>query len=228
MKNSEIINIIRDIQRDFNARKSGGHAFINYLAAKIDNTIDEDKTTVINLLLQELKSNENDLRGIGLAVFEEIRSDDIGFRIYEIYQTIFNDLSENWKYEFIKVLFNIGYQKPKAYYNKYVMDFLNSKKDLSQAFVLLILYCNVDIANAMNFLSKFIIDLIKSGNEKELKVLRSHIGLLISEFNELSENLIGRLIMEVGKKDCEAGLIFQNILLNYMESKHDKIGSVPD
>lgn len=46
MNNSDIANIIKDIKKEYNAYKDGGRAFIQHLAQKIQNTVDEDKTQV--------------------------------------------------------------------------------------------------------------------------------------------------------------------------------------
>ncbi len=73
MNDSDIVNIIKDIEKQYNDYKDEGRSFIQHLANKIQNTVDEDKVLIFDFFLDEIEKNNNGLYSIALQTIIELK-----------------------------------------------------------------------------------------------------------------------------------------------------------
>lgn len=215
MTKFEIINIIRDIEKEFKSYKDGGLSFIKHLADKLLNTIDEDKNDVINFFLDEIKNNENRFGEIALLTLVEMKALELAPYIEGIFNEVATKKDENWKQSIIEALMKLRYVEPKALYYEYVTSFLSKQPD--NAFFLLVQYCNVDPANAIPLLSEFYVkNLLRNVDMQGF--LESRIGFLVSYFIENPGDNLFELNKLVLLKNRNVGQHLKKILLCYFGS----------
>ncbi|MBP8766342.1 MAG: hypothetical protein KBH30_12555 [Ferruginibacter sp.] len=216
MENLNIISSINDIRQQYKGYKDGGISFIEYLANKVLNTVDEDKNEVIKFFLDEIKSNENGFAEIALLTIVEMRAIELAPDIEKIYYEIAPFKEENWRHSIIEALMKLGYVEPKTLYREYVTSFLI--KQPNNAFFLLVQYCNVDPKEALPLLSDFYVKNLCDNKEMQ-SFLESRIGFLVNYFLQNPIDYFPELVKQTTARNSGVGTYLKKSLLDYLNSK---------
>lgn len=157
MNDSDIANIIKDIEKQYNAYKDGGRSFIQHLANKIQNTVDEDKVHIFDFFLDEIEQNVKGLYSVALQTIIELKQIELAPEIERIFIKNRNVKDEKWSYAIIETLLKLNYATP-IYYD-FITHYL--KDNPGKGFFLLVQYCNVDPDKGVPLLSDFYSDFFK-------------------------------------------------------------------
>jgi len=213
MNDSDIVNVIKDIEKQYNAYKDGGRSFIQHLANKIQNTVDEDKVLIFDLFLDEIEQNINGLYSIALQTIIELKQIELAPEIERIFIKNRNVKDEKWSYAIIETLLKLNYATP-IYYD-FITHYL--KDNPGKGFFLLVQYCNLDPDKGVPLLSDFYSEFFQ-GDSQMRRFLESRIGFLVDYFMENKQLDLGKLYKSVIAKNRMAGQSLRSTLLNYFNS----------
>jgi len=215
MKKSDIVNTIKDIENQFESYKDGGRAFIDYLAKRILNTVDEEKNEVFKFFLNEIKTNENGFCEIALLTIDEMGALELAPGIESIYNEMKHIKDDRWKHSVVETLMKLRYSKPKLLYAEYVSSYI--KKQPDGAFFLLVQYCNVDPEKALPLLSEFYVEYLFKNTEMQ-GFLESRIGFLVSYFLKNLNDYLPDLVKQTLAKNKKVGLHLKSLIVNHLNS----------
>ena len=215
MNNSDIANIIKDIKKEYNAYKDGGRTFIQHLAQKIQNTVDEDKTQVLNFFLQEIENNSHGLFSVALQTIIELKYISLAPEIEKIFIKNKGVKDESWKYSIIETLLKLNYVASSSLYHDFIIDYM--KTNPGKEFFILVLYCTIEPEKGMPLLSDFYAKFFH-GNSQMQSFLESRIGFLVSYFTENNQLSLAELNRLVMLKNEIAGQNLKKALLDYFDS----------
>jgi hypothetical protein len=216
MTKLEIIKIIKEVKELYKSYKDGGLSFIQHLANKLINTVDDDKNEVIHFFLDEIKNNENGLANVGLLTIVEMGASEYAPYIKRIYEEMAQQKDENWKYSIIEALMKLKYVEPKELYHEYVTSFLRRNQD--SAFFLLVQYCNVDPDSAIPLLAEFYIKYIFRDNQMQ-SFLENRINYLVAYFLENPIDYLPELIRQITVMDKNVGLYLKRLIIEHLSYK---------
>ncbi|HQN99335.1 MAG TPA: hypothetical protein PKU86_07780 [Bacteroidales bacterium] len=215
MKDVEIIDIINDIEKQYQSYKDGGLTFIKNLAKKVLNTVDEEKNEILVFFLNELEYNRNGFFSIALNTIVEMKAIELAPNIERIFIKNRNSNDESWGYSIIEALIKLNYTEPKLLYFDFVNNYLKNKPNKS--YFLLVQYCNIDSDKGLQLLadyySKFLLEDLEMKN-----FLESRIGFLVSHLIKSSDGTLSELVKLVILKNKNAGRHLKKVLLDYFNS----------
>ena len=215
MKKSDIVNTIKDIDKQFKSYNDGGRSFIKYLAKRILNTVDEEKNEVFKFFLDEIKTNENGFDEVALQTIMKMGSLELAPSIERIYNEMRYLKDDRWKHSIVETLMKLRYSKPKLLYAEYVTSYLNKEPD--EVFYLLVQYCNVDPEKALPLLSGFYMEYLFKDTEMQ-RFLEIRTGFLVSYFVENPKDYFPDLVKQTLAKNKKVGLYLKNLIVNYLNS----------
>lgn len=216
METKYIIDVINNIQNQYRNYKDGGLTFIEQLAKRVNNTLDNEREDVIAFFLNEISNNEFGFGEIALLTFIEMNAIEVAPNIASIYYEKKDLKDDRWKSSIIEALMKLRYKEPKKLYADYVTSFLIKKPD--DAYFLLVQYCNVDPELALPMLSDFYVRNLFRDAEMQ-SFLESWIGFLFSYFIKNPIDYFPELIKQTTDKDRAVGLHLKELLLEYLSSK---------
>lgn len=215
MNELDIVDIIKDIEKQHKAYKDGGTTFIKHLAQKVLNTVDEDKVQVFNFLIKEIEQNNNGLFSVALQTIVELKSIELVPAIEKIFIQNRNSKDDAWKYSLIEALLKLNYSVPKSLYYDFITNYL--KNNPNKGYFILVQYCSIDPEKGLPLLSDFYSKFFLENSEMQ-SFLESRIGFLVSYFIENPGDCLSELNKLVLLKNRNAGRHLKKVLLDYFSS----------
>lgn len=213
MKELDIVNTIRAIERESKVFNDGGATFIKYLAQEIFYMLDENKNCLFDFFEKEIKQNRYGFFSIVLQLVIELKSIEFATRIESIYLQNKNTKDEIWQYSMIETLLKLNYITTSSIYDDFIETYFKEHPDNS--FFILVQYCNINQAKGLPLLSDFYSKYLLN-NGKMKSFLESRIGFLVDYL--IAKSSLSELNRLVVVKNKEAGLYLRKILLNYLNS----------
>lgn len=213
MTDSVIISTIKNLQKEYSGYKDGGRAFVEALAKKINNTVDEEKKEVIDFLLREIELNANDLGDLALRTIEFLDSPDMANRLEEIYKRQHNKKDEYWKQGVLLKLLMKSH--PSAIYD----DYLEKSPEAKEYFYFLSYYSKLYPQKGIPLLADSLIEdhhvaaTLPSDNPNSFAGVEFDMLTLIM----VSEELVTPLLEEVRRKNAKAAEHLKKHLVHLLE-----------
>lgn len=201
MTNNDIILTIRNIQKEFSLDKDGGRSFVEALAKKIDNTIDEEKDEVVNFLLQEIESDTNKLCSLALGTAEFLNVPGIADKIEEIYKRQQKTKEKQWKRNVLMIL--LKKRHPSDVYD----DYLTDNPINCDSFHFLVYYANLYPQKGIPLLSDCLIKDLHIRDLLPSEAPNNFVGFTSFLLNLINppEELVTPLVQIVYEKDTRSG-----------------------
>ena len=212
MTDSEIIDIIQNLDKECEYYKDCGRTFIKRLAQKLKNTIDEDKQEVYNLFFKEIRNNDSGyIKSVALETFKELKDKQVCPILEKIYREECANKNDDWKNSIIETLMILKYGKPKDIYAEYVNHYLQDK--YNEAFFLLAQYSNVDWERALPLLSSYCADNLSKPNEIQ-RIMIVRIGFLVYYLMENEDSYFTELVKQVALKNRNSAYVLKELIIN--------------
>jgi len=216
MTDSEILNILKEFERDFKNYKDSGSQEVISLSLYLNRLEKSEKKSFIDFLLREITSNENGYCFLGLSILVKSNQVTIAPELEKIYQSYFENKDEDWREEMIMAMLHLNYTKPHKLYESFINYNLANKT--GRAFFLIVQYFRIDFIKGSKLLSDYYAKELISTKSYERNNFH-HIGYLIYWSLELPYGSLAKIIKQTSKSNKQAGKYLKQIILDYLESK---------
>lgn len=228
MKDNEIIDIIKEFERDFKSYKDSGRALVKQLALNLNRAEGIEKKSFIDFFLREIGSNKNGLWALCLQVIVEANQVTVAPELERVYYLNFETKDEKWKEDIVMAMLQLNYNKPYELYNSFIDYHL--KNETGRAFFLMVQYCRVDFLRGSELLSNYYANNLLSKDSREYNN-QHHIGYLIHWLINSPNDCLSGIIKQTGAKNKVAGNYLKQKTLSFLSSGQSsdlKLGQVKE
>lgn len=229
MTDSEIIDIIKSLEKECERYKDGGREFISRLAQKLNNTVDEEKEAVFGFFFKEIRNQVNSHFGyLALEVFSEMKATEVAPTLEKICREEYSAGNSKKKNFIIATMMELKYDKPVDLYAEYLKYY---NDDVYERYWNVFFdYCKDDWSRSIPILSLYFADVL-SFSTLSLFFLKKKVAKLcmVQRINHLSyyyfqnnDSYFLELVKQVALKNKKAAKALKKLLTEYLSKKTSK------